>query len=70
MKSCTRAVTVAAAGLIVSVMTGLAKEAITSPLHLAIAVASLVVLAATRIDTLWVIGGAALAGFLQTLLAR
>jgi chromate transporter len=68
VRSMIQAMTVAAAGLIVSVMAGLARDTITDAFSLAVAVASFVVLAATRLDTLWVIGGAAVAGLVRTLL--
>jgi len=68
VRSMIQAMTVAAAGLIVSVMAGLARDTITDAFSLAVAGASFVVLAATRLDTLWVIGGAAVAGLVRTVL--
>lgn len=68
VKSAIQAATVAASGLIISIITGLARDAMPTPAHIAIAVVSFMVLATTRLDTLWVIAGAALAGLLRTLL--
>jgi len=68
VKSAIQAATVAAAGLIISIISGLAGDALRTPAHTLIAVTSFGVLAATRVDTLWVIAGAALAGLLRTLL--
>jgi chromate transporter len=64
------AATVAASGLIISIISGLAGDATRTPAHMVIAVVSFAVLVLTRLDTLWVIGGAALAGLAHTLLAR
>jgi len=43
----------------------LARDAITGLLTLAIVVASLALIVLTRVDTLWVMLGAAIAGFLS-----
>jgi chromate transporter len=69
VKSAIQAATVAASGLIISIISGLAGDAMRTPFHAAIAVVSFIVLATTRLDTLWVIAGAALAGLARTLLA-
>jgi chromate transporter len=42
----------------------LARDAITGPLSLAIVAASLVLIALTRIDSLWIMLGAAILGLL------
>ncbi len=70
VKSAIQAATVAASGLIISIISGLAGDATRTPAHVVIAVVSFAVLVLTRLDTLWVIGGAALAGLAHTLLAR
>jgi chromate transporter len=63
------AVTLAAAGLIVASAIPLARSALTGTVTAAIAAASFLLLVATRIDTIWVIVGAAAlglaAGFLK-----
>ncbi len=58
------AVMLAGAGLIVASAVPLARDAIRGPLSLGIAAASCLVLIATRIESLWVIAAAALAGLL------
>ncbi len=63
-----RAVTLAAAGLILSMTVPLARASIHGTLSWAIAVVSFAVLAATRLDTVWVILGAALTGLLAVLI--
>jgi chromate transporter len=68
VKSAIQAATVAASGLIISIISGLAGDAMRTPVHAAIAVVSFIVLATTRLDTLWIIAGAALAGLVRTLL--
>ena len=62
VKSAIQSVTLAAAGLVISVTIPLARDAITGPLPVAIAVASFLFLAFTRYATVWVVLGAALAG--------
>jgi chromate transporter len=61
-KSITRTVLLAGAGLIASATMPLAKDAVTGPLSLAIVAASFVVAALTRIDSLWILLGAAIVG--------
>jgi len=70
VRSAIQTATIGAAGLIISILTGLAGDAVTSPLHMAIALVSFALLAVTRIDTLWVIAGSAAVGLVSTLLAR
>ena len=62
VKSAIQAVIMAAAGLIGAALVPLAKDALTSPLLIGIAVVSFAVLAFTRRDPIWVIAGAALVG--------
>ncbi|MGC9970633.1 MAG: chromate transporter [Bryobacteraceae bacterium] len=62
VRSAIQATTLAAAGLIVASAIPLARDALTSAAAAAIAIASFVVLIATRLDTLWVIAGSAAAG--------
>jgi chromate transporter len=65
IRSIARTVLLAGAGLMVGAAAPLARDAITGPLTLAIVVASLVVIVLTRVDTLWIMLGAAIAGFLS-----
>jgi chromate transporter len=62
VKGAIRAVTNAAAGLIVAAAAPLAAEVINGPVQVAIAAGALLALALTRIDTIWVIAASALAG--------
>lgn len=64
VRSSIQAVTLAAAGLILSSAVPLARDAVTGLATIAIAAASFLVLVATRIDTLWVIAGSAAVGLL------
>lgn len=64
MKGAIQAVTLAAAGLIVSATIPLAKDAITGVAPMAVALGSFFVLGLTRVDTVWVIAGSAAAGLL------
>ena len=64
VRSATRTVLLASAGLLLSASVPLARDAITGPLTLCIAVVSFGIIAFTRIDTVWVMLGAALAGLL------
>ncbi|MBI1791435.1 MAG: chromate transporter [Acidobacteria bacterium] len=64
VRSAIEAMTVAAAGLIVSAAIPLARDALAGPLSVVIAAASAAMVAFTRRDTLWIIGGSALAGLL------
>jgi chromate transporter len=63
-KAVTRAVLLAGAGLMASASAPLARDAVTGPLSLAIVVASLVLIALTRVDSLWIMLGAAIVGLL------
>jgi len=62
VRSAIRAVTVAAAGLLVYTAVPLGRDALTSPFNWALAAVSFALLAFTRIDTFWVIIAAATAG--------
>jgi chromate transporter len=52
-------VVIASAGLLLAAAIPLARDALTDPVTVAIAVVSLVLLLVTEIDTLWIILGAA-----------
>lgn len=68
VRSAIQAVTLAAAGLIVASAIPLARDALTGAAAVAIAIASFVVLIASRLDTLWVIAGSAAVGLVAGLL--
>jgi chromate transporter len=59
-----RAVLFAGAGLMVSAAVPLARDAITNPLSVAIFALSFVLIAGARVDSLWVMLGAALMGLI------
>lgn len=59
-----RAITLAGAGLLLAAAVPLAREAIHGPLPFVIASASLLLSLLTKIDSIWVVLGAALAGLL------
>lgn len=59
-----QAVTLAAAGLLLSATVPLARDAVHGPWLAGIALVSFGVLSFTKIDTMWVVGGAALLGLL------
>src|SRR5277367_5549581 len=59
-----RAVLFAGAGLMLSAAVPLARDAITNPLSLAIFVVSFLLIASARVDSLWVMLGAAVIGVL------
>jgi len=61
-KAISRSVLLAGAGLIISATMPLARDAVTGPLSLAIVAGSLVIAALTRIDSLWIMLGAAAVG--------
>jgi chromate transporter len=65
MRSVTRTVLLAGVGLMAAAAVPLARDAITGPMTLGILVASFVLIAVTRVDTLWIMLGAAIAGFLS-----
>jgi chromate transporter len=64
----TEAVTLAGAGLMLSTIPPLARDALTGPLPGVIAVLSALILALTRIDTIWVIAGAVATGLVAALI--
>jgi chromate transporter len=64
VRSAIQCATLAAAGLIVAATLPLARDALTGPLTIAIAVASFLFLILTKKDTLWVIAGSAAAGLI------
>jgi chromate transporter len=66
-QSVTRAVMVASAGLLLSTALPLAQNSLTSGTAIVIAGVSLAVLLATKIDPLWVVVAASLAGLAQML---
>ncbi len=59
VKSVLQSVVIASAGLLLAAAIPLARDALTNPVTMAIAVVSLVVLLATELDTLWLILGSA-----------
>jgi chromate transporter len=62
VKSAIRAVVIASAGLLLSVSLPLARDAITGPFALVLVVLTFAVLAFTKVDSLWVVLGAAAVG--------
>lgn len=67
VRSAINAVTLAAAGLIASATIPLARDALTTPVAVVIAIGSFLMIAFTKRDTLWIIGGSALIGLLASL---
>lgn len=63
-KSVTRAVLVAGGGLLLSASVPLARDAIHGPLSIGIVALSFALIAFTRVDTFWVMLGAAIIGLL------
>ncbi len=63
-KSVTRAVLVAGGGLLLSASVPLAQDAIHGPLSIGIVALSFALIAFTRVDTFWVMLGAAIIGLL------
>jgi chromate transporter len=63
-KAVTRAVLLAGAGLLASASAPLARDAVTGPLSLTIVLASLALISLTRVDSLWIMLGAAIVGLL------
>ena len=59
VKSVLQTVVIASAGLLLAAAIPLARDALTDPVTIAIAVVSLALLLTTKIDTLWNILGAA-----------
>ena len=68
VRSAIRCVMLAASGLVVSATVPLARDALTSPLAVGIAVASFLFLVFTKKDTVWVVLGSAAAGLAGKLL--
>lgn len=67
IRSMTRAVVVASAALLLAAVLPIGHDTLTSPLPIAIAIGSLGVLLATKLDPLWVVVAASIAGLLQAL---
>jgi chromate transporter len=65
VRSATRAVLLAGAGLLLASSVPLARDAVTGSLTLGIAITSLLLIAFTRLDTVWVMLAAALAGLIS-----
>jgi chromate transporter len=65
VKSVIRTMMLASAGLLIFAALPLARDAVTSAITLAILLASFVAIAFTRIDSLWIILGSAVAGLLS-----
>ena len=59
-KSVLQAVVIASAGLLLAAAIPLAQDALTDPITIVIAAVSLVLLLTTKLDTLWIILGAAM----------
>ena len=68
VKNAIQCVMLAASGLVVSATVPLARDALTSPLAIGIAVGSFLFLVLTRKDTIWVVLGSAAAGLAGRLL--
>jgi chromate transport protein ChrA len=68
VKSAIQCVMLAAAGLVISSTVPLARDALTSPLAIGIALGSFLFLVLTRKDTVWVVLGSAAAGLLGKVL--
>ncbi|MDQ6664764.1 MAG: chromate transporter [Acidobacteriota bacterium] len=64
VKSAIQTVTIAAAGLIIATAVPLARDALTRPLYIGISAASFLLLVLTKMDTLWVMLGAAVISLL------
>jgi chromate transporter len=65
VRSATRAVLLAGAGLLLASSVPLARDAVTGSLTLGIVISSLLLIAFTRIDTVWVMLAAALVGLIS-----
>jgi chromate transporter len=70
VKSAIQGVMLAAAGLVIHATIPLARDSITGPLPVAIAIASFLFLVFTRYATVWVILGAAVAGLAGSFVVR
>jgi chromate transporter len=60
VKSLLQTVILTSAGLLLAAAVPLAQNALTDPITVGIAIVTLIVLLTTKLDTLWIIGGAAL----------
>jgi chromate transporter len=67
VKSAIETVTLAAAGLIVTSIVPLARDALTGPLSITIALAGFFLVSLTRVATFWIILGAAFTGWIAAL---
>jgi len=67
VRSAIRAVLLAGAGLLLASTVPLAREAVTGSFTVAVTGVSVALLLFTRLDTIWLIAAAALAGFLRAL---
>jgi len=65
VKSVIRTMMLASAGLLIYAALPLARDAVTSVITLAILVVSFVLIAFTRVDSIWIILGSAVAGLLS-----
>jgi len=65
VRSATRAVLLAGAGLLLASSVPIARDAVTGSLTLGIVISSLLLIAFTRIDTVWVMLAAALVGLIS-----
>jgi len=65
VRSVIRTMMLASAGLLIFAALPLARDAVTGVITLAILVASFLAIALTRIDSIWIILGSAVAGFLS-----
>ena len=64
VKSVIRMLLLASAGLLLSATVPLARDAVAGPITLAILAASFAAIAFTKIDSIWIIAGSAVAGLL------
>ena len=64
----TQAITLASGGLLVRVLIPMAQATLTGPFAVAIAVTTFLVLVLTKIDTVWVVVGAASAGLIARMI--
>ena len=60
VKAILQTIVIASAGLLLAASIPLAREALTDPITIGIAIATVVLLLTTKLDTLWMILGAAL----------
>jgi chromate transporter len=69
IRSAIQGLLLGSAGLLFAASVPLAQDAITGPLSLAIVIASFVILAFTRLDSAWLMVGAATVGFVAKILS-